>query len=228
MFDGYDEYSEGCNESIDKILKNGKDNCTIIVSSRSGEFLYPIKTSMDEEVRITGFSEENIIKCAEKYLGPEKSCDFLSQAEQAGIYEKYRSRGLLHIPIILLMSCAVFIENKCLPSRKTQIFEQVVKMCISRTTLKTMGKTANEVENLHELMLKLGKLAWEALKRKRKQLLLAKVRRTIKGLNTIYSAFHLCRKFQVFSGNVICSLYTFNIWEDAYISLSCHLGIIYL
>ncbi len=185
MFDGYDEYTAGTNEDIDKILKNGKDNCLMIVSSRSGDFLHPIKTCMDEEVRITGFSEQNIIKCAEQYLGSKQSCEhFLSQAQELRIHSGTRIEGgfpilyggLLHVPIILLMACAVFIENKCLPSNKTAIFEQVVHMSISRTTLKTMGKTAREVQNLHRLMVKLGKLAWDALNRERKQLLLYKVR----------------------------------------------------
>ncbi len=35
IFDGYDEYSKGRNDDIDKILENGKDNCMIIISSRS-------------------------------------------------------------------------------------------------------------------------------------------------------------------------------------------------
>ncbi len=175
MFDGYDEYSEGCNEDIDEILQNGKDNCLIIVSSRSGDFLHPIKSSTDEEVRITGFSRENIIKCAEQYLGSEQSCqNFLSQARRANIHE--HGAELLHIPIILLMTCAVFNENNCLPSNKTGLLKQIVHMSISRTTLKTTGKTASDVENLHQLMVKLGKLAWVALNRKSKQLLLYKVR----------------------------------------------------
>ena len=54
--------------------------------------------------------------------------------------------------------------------------DKVWNMCISRTTLKTMGKTASEVQNLHDLLSKLGKLAWEALNRENKQLLLYKVR----------------------------------------------------
>ncbi len=181
MFDGYDEYTKGCNEDIDDILKNGRENCMILVSSRSGDFLHPIKSNMGEEVRIRGFSKENIVKCAEQYLGTDKSCnDFLSQAKQAGIHSRQETsrrsyNGLLHVPIILLMSCAVFIENKCLPSKKTDIFKQVVHMSISRTTLKTMGKTASQVEDLEELMVKLGKLALEALLRETKQLLLYKV-----------------------------------------------------
>ena len=174
MFDGYDEYTEGCNEDIDNIIQNGKDNCIIIVSSRSGDFPQPIKSCMDEEVRITGFSRENIVKCATQYLGSEESSKvFLSQAKEAGIHK--HNDGLLHIPIILRMACAVFIENKCLPSRKTDIFGRVVNMSISRTTLKTMKKTASQVKNLHELKVKLGKLAWEALTRDSKQLLLYKV-----------------------------------------------------
>ncbi len=188
MFDGYDEYTEGTNDDIDKLLLNGKDNCLIIVSSRSGDFLFPIRFQMDEEVYITGFSYENIIKCAEQYLGTDESCQvFLSQAEEASIHCSWKPKfrdmslytGLLHVPIILLMACTVFLENQCLPSSKTGLFRQVVHMCISRTTLKTMGKTASEVANLHQLMVKLGKLAWMALNRETKQLLIYKVRKTL-------------------------------------------------
>ncbi len=174
IFDGYDEYTKGSNEDIDKILQNGRENCLVILSSRSGDFLEHIRSQMDEEVRITGFSYENIIKCAAQYLQSKQSCEeFLSQAEQAGIYGKYG--GLLQVPIILLMACTVFSENNCLPSKKTLILREVVKMCVSRTTLKTMGKSAGEIENLHELMVKLGMLAWTALTRENKQLLIYKV-----------------------------------------------------
>ncbi len=168
---GYDEYTAGCNKDIDKIIQTGKDRCLIIVSSRPGDFLHPLKKYINDEVRITGFSEENIAICAELYLNsnPELRRDFLSQANKAGINE------LLHIPIILLMSCALFTEKKCLPSKKTTLFKDVVLMSISRTTLKTMGKEASEVDDLHELMVRLGKLAWTALNRQSKQLVLYKV-----------------------------------------------------
>ncbi len=190
MFDGFDEYTKGLNNDIDNLLYHGKDNCFVILSSRSGDFLEAIKTQMDEEVRITGFSYENIIKCTKQYLASKQSCaEFLSQAEKAGIhtilkphehdgkYKMYLYSGLLHVPIILLMACTVFLENHCLPSSKTGLFKQVVHMCISRTTLKTMGKTASEVENLPKLLVKLGKVAWTALNRETKQLLIYKVRK---------------------------------------------------
>ncbi len=193
MFDGYDEYTVGCNEDIDEILLNGRDNCLIVLSSRPGDFLEPVKSRMSDEVSITGFSYENIVKCAEQYLGSKQLCqEFLAQADRASIhtilepydslllfsgtpYQMFRYKGLLYVPIILLMACTVFLRNKCLPSSKTGLFKQVVHMCVSRTTLKTKGKTASEVQSLHELMVKLGKLAWAALNRGCKQLLIYKV-----------------------------------------------------
>ena len=201
LFDGYDEYTHGTNKYIDELLQNGKDNCMIIVSSRSGDFLHKIKPSMDEEVQITGFSYDNIIECAEKYLGSERSRrEFISQAEEAGIHKRYG--GLLRVPIILVMACEVFIENKSLPSSKTDIFAKIVDNSISRTTLKKMedSKTSKKqqeiakvVENLPELKVKLGKLAWMALNRESKQLLLYKVRDWI----TISQCFFQLKLFRI-------------------------------
>ncbi len=180
LIDGYDEYTPGTNKDIDEIVLHGKDNCYLFLTSRPGDYLKPLRQRMDEEVTISGFSYENIIKCAKQYLGSDQSCqEFLSQAEQAGIHECEDDmedyEGLLHIPIILLMACTVFAEKKSLPSSKTGLFGQVVRMCVSRTTLKTMKKTASDVDNLDQLMVKLGKLAWEALNRESKQLLIYKV-----------------------------------------------------
>ncbi len=191
LMDGYDEYVEGTNEEIDDLILSGRGNCLLVVSSRSGNFLQPIRNHMDEEIQITGFSYDNMKKCAAQYLGSRYSCpDFLEQAEQAGIHVEpqcfplpYHStginEGMLHVPIILLMACTLFIENKAsLPSSKTALFREIILMCISRTTLKTLGKTAREMEDLSEMMTKLGKLAWTALTRKNKQLLLYKVKQS--------------------------------------------------
>ncbi len=113
MFDGYDEYTVGCNEDIDEIILNGRDNCLIVLSSRPGDFLEPVKSHMSDEVSITGFSYENIIKCAEQYLGSKQLCQqFLAQADRARIhtilepydslllfsgtpYQMFRYKGLL-------------------------------------------------------------------------------------------------------------------------------------
>ncbi len=170
IFDGLDEYTVGTNSAIDEILLNGKDNAFIISSSRPGDFLKPFREQSDSEVTITGFSEENMKKCAALYIGDDAECaDFFSQAREVKLYE------LLHIPIILLMACTVFIQKNCLPKSITQLFGQIVDMSISRTTLKTMGMKADEISNLEEMKEMLGILAWDALNRKSKELLLFKV-----------------------------------------------------
>ncbi len=170
IFDGFDEYTVGTNSEIDEILKNGRQNSFVIISSRPGDFLQPIRRQSDEEVSITGFSKEHIFKCATTYLGHEMISEiFLDEAMRSNMFE------LLHIPIILLMACAVFKQNKCLPENTTQLFGQIVDMSISRTTLKTMTMAAKAIPNLEDLKVALGKLAWKALNRQSKQLLLFKV-----------------------------------------------------
>ncbi len=171
LFDGFDEYTFGTNSDIDKILVHGKRGSFVIISSRPGDFLQPIRKYCDEEVSITGFSQENITKCASMYLGnQQKSAEFFTQARNSKL------ANLLHIPIILLMACAVFKRNKNLPKRITQLFDEITEMSISRTTIKKLSKSAKEMTNLENLKVLLGKLAWQAFQRNSKQLLIFKVR----------------------------------------------------
>ncbi len=180
MLDGYDEYTAGVNNDIDNLILNGRDNCLVVVSSRSGDFLQQIRKCADEELKITGFSQENIAKCAKQYLASGEKCDdFLEQAANVGLHEVSEDGddyyGMLHVPIILLMSCAVYNSKNSLPSNKTDLFDTIVDMSISRTTLKRIGKYAGEITNLKDLKVKLGKFAWQALNKETKQLLLSKV-----------------------------------------------------
>ncbi len=78
-------------------------------------------------------------------------------------------------PLILLMICVVYQENKSLPKGITQLFDEIVEMSISLTTLKTIGKSAKEMTNLGDLKIALGKLAWNALRRQSRNLLIFKV-----------------------------------------------------
>ena len=105
ILDGYDEYTGG-NKAIDKLVKSTTNKCFLLLTSRIGEYLYKdVRRRMDGEIEIKGFSEENIEKCSLLYLGSKRSRRrFLRQAKQSPIYE------LLHIPIVLLMSCLVFTE----------------------------------------------------------------------------------------------------------------------
>ena len=75
---------------------------------------------MDGEVIIEGFNEENINKCSVQYLENEDSAvKMISQAKEVGIYD------LLKIPIVLLMTCVIYVEHKSLPRTVTKIYGKI-------------------------------------------------------------------------------------------------------
>ena len=111
---------------------------------------------MDGEIIIEGFSESNIIKCSTQFLGSREKClEMLKQAKTVGI------SGLLHIPIVLLMVCAVFMEKKNLPGTKTRIVRTILELIIDRTTLaRTLRNMARHPRKI--LMGSLAKGHWTA------------------------------------------------------------------
>ena len=117
-----------------------------------------IRDKMDGEIIIEGFSEKNIQVCSTKYLNSEvKSKKMLRQAKETGIYD------LLHIPIILVMTAVVFIQEEMLPKTKTGIYETIFQLVIDRTTLKTFGCKSAAILKLEDLLYMLGEFSWNAL-----------------------------------------------------------------
>ena len=171
LLDGYDEYTKGTNTEIDEAITNTIGDCFIIVTSRPGDYMDKTdQEQMDGEIQIKGLSEESIREYATKYLGSKEKCeDLLNKSKESGINE------LLRIPIILLMVCVLYFFTEHLPTSKTEIVWQIIKMCMDRSTLKQLGKMSSEIAELDELLLILGELSWMALQRDRKQLLINKV-----------------------------------------------------
>ena len=172
MLDGYDEYTPGTNTDIDKAIRVKIGKCFLILTSRPGEYLKKDdRNGMDGEIVIEGFSEGNIQVCSTKYLeSEEKSEQMLRQAKQTGIY------FLLHVPIILVMTVVVFIQEESLPKTKTGIYETIFRLAMDRTTLKTFGCKSANISKISELLYALGELSWNALQNKVQQLLLKQVR----------------------------------------------------
>ena len=177
LLDGYDEYKRGTNKNIDEAIESKIGNCLLILTSRpgndSGDRTFvskKIRNRMDGEIVIEGFSPENIKKCSIQYLlSEERSEMFLTQARQTEL------SALLHVPIILLMGCTVFISNMSLPNSKTKLYGDIFHLIMDRTTLKTFGCKSGDVPNIDQFLSILGKLSWEALQKDTGQLLLNKV-----------------------------------------------------
>ena len=178
LIDGYDEYTPGTNTELDRAIEKTVGKCLLILTSRpkdQKDFTIKIRNKMAGEVEIQGFSEQNIKKCCSKYLGSEEEADrFLKEAKtKAGLYE------LLHVPIILLISSVLYSENdqKTLPERKTELYEDLYQFVMDRSTLKphNFGCYSSEVPNIQDMLQTLGKFAWEALHNDVRQLLINKV-----------------------------------------------------
>ena len=148
MLDGYDEYKPGTNDDIEEAIESTIGNCFLILTSRTGDYLSkPIRDKMDGEIIIEGFSEEIIKLCSTKYLqNEERSKQMLKQAKATGI------DVLLHIPIILVMTVVVFIQEESLPNTKTGIYETIFRLTMDRTTLKTFGCKSVDISKISELL----------------------------------------------------------------------------
>ena len=178
LLDGYDEYTPETNTEVDRAIEKTIGKCFLILTSRPQDqkgFTIKIRNKMAGEVEIRGFSEKNIKKCCSKYLGSEEEADkFLEEAKtKTSLYE------LLNVPIILLMTSVLYNENeqKSLPERKTELYENLYEFLMDRSTLKpnNFGSYSSEVWNLEGMLQTLGKFAWEALQNDVRQLLINKV-----------------------------------------------------
>ena len=178
LFDGYDEYTPGTNTELDTAIKKTVGKCFLILTSRPQDrknFTGKIKKKMDGEVVIEGFSEKNIKKCCSRYLGSKREAkQILKEAsKKADLYK------LLHVPIILLMTSVLYNEGeqKLLPERKTQLYDDIYEFLMDRSTLKpnNYGCYSSDIPNIDDMLHTLGKFAWEALKNNDKQLLIKKV-----------------------------------------------------
>ena len=185
LLDGYDEYKKGKNAEIDKAIEQGLGNCFLILTSRPGHIDESTRDKMDGEITIEGFSVQNIEKCCEQFLGSKSAMtEMLKQAIASGIHNpdsdllrkpfsarRMRDDAYLRVPVISLLTCWLFDVKKILPKTKTEIVKAFYELLIQKPPgRKTMNFTQKE-----ELKYKLGKLAWDALQKDEKQLLLNKV-----------------------------------------------------
>ena len=129
---------------------------------------------MDGEVRIEGFNDESKKRfCTEYFESEEESKNLLIQALKKLGKDHYNE--LLRTPIVLLMICVLYEENRSLPNTRTRIYETVRELAMDRTTWKTFGCRSSQVKGVQKMTYVLGKFAWKALQKDIQQLLLNKV-----------------------------------------------------
>ena len=183
LMDGFDEYTKGINKGIDEAIeKENLWNCWIIVTSRVIQELEEIKPFMDAEAAINGFSEAKVKEYASKFLDSEEDGDELIEKAQES-----RIINILSIPIILQMLCVLFRSSQSLPETRTGILKAIVKRCIDCALARAKVKPNLQIPKIHDMLVKLGGLAWKSLQSDVKQLLLTKVTDDFKLQYTIIS-----------------------------------------
>ena len=170
LFDGYDEYKKGTNSDIDKAITDTIGDCFLIITSRPGEYMDKTdQDQMDGEIKIKGLSPTIIKEYALKFLSSQILYeDMLNKSLDNGTY------SLLKTPVILLMICVLYFENKTLPENQTDLVWEIIKMYVERAKAK-----GGEMINWMDIILKLGELSWIAPQRERWQLLIRKVNKGI-------------------------------------------------
>ena len=170
-FDGYDEYTPGTNEAIDQAISTPCANYSILVTSRPGQYVSKrITEQMSCQVQLEGYSDEEIGICTVNYLGNAVEAQkLINNMKIKGLYD------LLKIPVFLLMLLQLHGKLDASPKSKTEVFWQIVQMCIERSVRRHFGKTVKEMEDLDEMLNVLGQLSWDAIQKDTANLILNKV-----------------------------------------------------
>ena len=112
---------------------------------------------MDGEVRIDGFNDKSKERfCTEYFESEEESKTLLRTSFEDKLgWDRYNE--LLSTPIVLLMICVLYEENRSLPDTRTKIYETVRELAMDRTTWKTFGCRSSQVKNITKMTSALGR-----------------------------------------------------------------------
>ena len=172
LLDGYDDYTPGTNQDIDKaIRKEALRNCCIVITSRETKDLLAIREYMDPKVEITGFDEKKIEDYATKYLGGKDKSEELMQIARKRkiITTKFfddEDYGILRIPLFLHMVCV--LKNTSLPKTRTGILSEIVKKCSDWEQIRKNGQRKSKSLDVEALAVKMGEFLLKRLVREEK------------------------------------------------------------
>ncbi len=184
LLDGHDEYKAAVNKDIDDAIKRDSlGHCCIILTSRTSRQLIDVRKYMDIEVEILGFDRETAEIYAGKYLGSTSKAKTLiahihdmdtdQPPRHKSIDDFYSMAGLTRLPILLQMLCVLDQGKHTLPDTKAGIIYSLIERSIRRSALKSTGRML--CQEIKMVLQRLGKAAWESLRKDTQQLLITKV-----------------------------------------------------
>ncbi|XP_033116096.1 uncharacterized protein LOC117116218, partial [Anneissia japonica] len=177
LLDGLDELKGG-SESPLCIFKNEKMyKCKVILTSRSENLNEFIKYS-SIHVKVKGFDCDNINKYIKKHFAFFRNTELgelLIEAlrlDTGPLSGKHREvYGMCKNPMLLLLVCIMWEENKHLPADKAVLFKEIFRCILNQFIDKQAAKEPkisifkNTPEKFVKAMLLLGKCFYESLKK---------------------------------------------------------------
>ena len=169
--DGLDEGSINESSLLWRLLQ-GKcvgipSSLRVVVTTRPCKAAGDISQSISYRgVEIVGFTKEDVALFARKYLGQNAGDELVSLLEK-----QPEIGGMLHAPLFCLLVCDLFQEEQDLPSRRTELFEKIIVALLHRyakahSLEEPFQDWADAPASLREMVIGLGKVAFEGLKEK--------------------------------------------------------------
>ena len=169
--DGLDEGSVDEDSFLWSLLKG---NCVgvpsslrMVVTTRPCKAASEVSQSISYRgVEVVGFTNEDVASFVHKYLGKERGTALLAQLEK-----RQTVASMMHAPLFCLLICDLFQHDQDLPSKGTEIFQKIV-VSLLRCYAKAHGSNASFRDmskappKLRELILGLGKVAYDGLQKK--------------------------------------------------------------
>ena len=123
----------------------------------------------DRHLEVVGFTEEKIVQFIDAYFRnhAEKASEL-----QARLVHRPEVLSLMHTPLLATMICRQFDFNKALPSSLTEVYNEAVLAMLHQSATRDGGSSPSSIldelspPRLHQAVVSLCKLAYEALSKK--------------------------------------------------------------
>ena len=171
ILDGLDELPVGAEHHVDRLLHRRMFPFCFLLGTSRQERGIELRQNINFDVllQIEGFSDKDAFEYIRKHfrlLGPEH----LSKGERLikAIQENSFLHALPNNPLNLLLLCVVFEDYEGeLPSRRTELYQIIVRCILRRFCAKNKLKAPQDDEALEkkfeQSLLALGELAWKCL-----------------------------------------------------------------
>ena len=159
IFDGYDEYRQGCNSEIYEIFRGSSlRSCCVLITTRISK-ADELQGGEDLHAEITGFSEVDRKTFLLRFLTDDERYDFLNHLRERNLQE------LAKVPLLLLFFCTLWKRGqaKVFPKSKTELYTNIIQFIINHNYRKQSPPRYVTLQSSKEILSEIGKVALQGL-----------------------------------------------------------------